>query len=93
MYTREELQKRIFARNKEEWLDATAKDYHSKEEVGVRTVERGIILPLERIIGTHAFAGGVCDENFSFVAGSKRNLDKAGAWHSCEQSYAVDGGG
>ena len=92
MYTREELEGRIFAANKEEWIGAALKDYRFGEEARVQTVEKGIILPLKRIAGTESYAGGVCDEGGGFVAGFSRDLD-APVDLSCEQSYTVDGGG
>ena len=92
MYAREELEGRIFVSNKEEWIDAALKDYRSKEEAAVQTVERGIILPLKRIAGTSSYAGGVCDEGGGFVAGMRQDLE-APSWCSCERGYVVDGGG
>ena len=92
MYTRKELERRIFAANKEEWIDAALRDYRSNEEARVQAVERGIILPLKRIAGTESYAGGVCDEGGGFVAGVRRNLE-ARCSYSCEQGYTVDGGG
>ena len=92
MYTRKELEGRIFAANKEAWIEAALKDYRSKEEAQVQTVEMGIILPLKRIAGTDSYAGGVCDEGFNFVAGHRPDLEKPG-WYSCAEGYAVDVGG
>ena len=92
MYTRKELERRIFAPDKEARIEAALKDYRSKEEAKVQTVERGIILPLKRIAGTGSYAGGVCDEGFNFVAGFRRDSENQ-VGIDCLQSYAVDGGG
>ena len=92
MYTRKELERRIFAPDKEARIEAALKDYRSKEEAKVQTVERGIILPLKRIAGTGSYAGGVCDEGFNFVAGFRRDSENQ-VGLDCLQSYAVDGGG
>ena len=94
MYTRKELERRVFVANKEEWIDAALKDYRSNEEVRVQTVERGIILPLKRIAGTGTYAGGVCDEGGGFVAGFRRGLKNPTGWCEVAQGYKlVDGGG
>ena len=92
MYTKKELEGRIFAANKEAWIEAALKDYRSNEEAQVQTVEMGIILPLKRIAGTDSYAGGVCDEGFNFVAGFRRDSENQ-VGLDCLQSYAVDGGG
>lgn len=94
MYTRQELEKRIFAPNKEKWIEAALKDYRSIEEAKVQTVERGIILPTKKIKDSvnGIYAGGVCDENFSFVAGLRRNLEMQDNL-SCIESYKINGGG
>ena len=94
MYTREELGTRIFAPNKEAWIEAAAKDYRSKEEAKVQTVENGILLPLKKIKDSVSgiYAGGVCDKDFKFVAGFRRNLERQSNM-SCVESYTVDGGG
>ena len=93
MYTREELEGRIFAANKEEWIGAALKDYRFGEEARVQTVEKGIILPLKRIAGTESYAGGVCDEGGGFVAGFRRGLKNPTGRCEVAQGYTVDGGG
>ena len=92
MNAKEELKGRIFTASNEQWIKAAVKDYRSKGEAAVQTVERGIILPLKRIAGTEAYAGGVCDARFKFVAGLRRNLD-CPTYSSCDESYKVHGGG
>ena len=92
MYTNEELEGRIFAPNKAEWVEAALKDYRSKEESAVRAVERGMLLPLKKISGAPFYEGGVCDARFRFVAGFRRSIG-APVWATCEKSYKVTGGG
>lgn len=50
-----------------------------ERDLEVKTVDKGLILPLKTIDTDSRdgiFAGGVCDENGSFVAGLKRKFDK-----------------
>ena len=44
------------------------RSYFSDRELGVREVENGIVLP-KRMGGDRKAYGGVCDENFNFIAG------------------------
>lgn len=84
MYTREELERRIFAPNKETWIEAAAKDYRCEEEAKVQVIENGIILPTRKISETNSWIGGVCDENFNFAVGSGAQEAKC---------YVTNGGG
>lgn len=62
------------------------RSYFSNRKLGVREVERGIFLPNKRVKGKTY--GGVCDENFNFIAGHElfsprvNNLDNRHIWGS-----------
>ena len=93
MYTREELEKRVFVSNKEEWIEAAAKDYRSKEDAKVQVVERGFILPMRAVASAGPCAGGVYDENLDFVACFRRDLENTSNWKEIEKDHEVAGGG
>lgn len=92
MYSKEELEKRIFTENKKKWIDACSKDYFLKEQTKVTIIKNGILLPLKKIdkeTVNGKYGGGVCDEDFNFVGGLSRNAERA-MNYSCKESYKVD---
>ena len=64
------MEKRLYVENVGEWNRNLAKKRFSDRKLKVKVVERGIVLPArQKEIG---YAGGVCDNDFNFVAGYVR---------------------
>ena len=85
----EDFKGRIFAECAKGWENELSKKRLQDKELKVTTVEKGIILPT-RVLPGHgawgAFEGGVCDNDFNFVAG-----DRADGDYACVKSaYTVD---
>lgn len=87
-----DLSKRLYVKNVDEWQAELSKKRFSDRELEVKVVEHGIVLPARIIDGK--WKGGVCDENFNFVAGftredpvSKRRGER---FALIETSYTVD---
>ena len=89
----EDLTKRLYVKNVDEWKAELSKKRFSDRELEVKVVERGIILPPRRIDGK--YKGGVCDSDFNFVAGytMKDPLKDDGIWDNnicVTDSYSVE---
>lgn len=88
-----DLTKRLYVQNVEEWISELSKNRFSDKELEVKVIERGIFLPArESEVG---YEGGVCDNDFNFVAGYTRRvppLDPEGNVEYCDllSSYTVD---
>lgn len=92
MYSKKELERRIFTENKQKYIDLCSQNYMLKGDPLVSKVKNGIILPLKKISDDTAngmYAGGVCDEEFNFIAGLIRNCDRE-INLSCLRSYKVE---
>ena len=92
MYSKKELERRIFTENKQRYIDLCSQNYMLKGDPLVSKVKNGIILPLKKISDDTAngmYAGGVCDEEFNFIAGLKRK-EKEVINMSCESAYVLD---
>ena len=64
------------------------RSYFSDRELGVREVENGIVLPI-KTDGGKAY-GGVCDENFNFIAGNRLfNEEQDDVHRHFSDSYTV----
>lgn len=69
------IQYRIYASNKSEWEKACAENFHKEEQIGIKCVKDAIVEPLvpfkEDYVNT--YMGGVCDNQYKFLAGLVRN--------------------
>ena len=64
------MTKRLYVENVDEWENALTYKRFFDRLPEIKFVERGIILPARKI--GESYKGGVCDENFNFVAGFTR---------------------
>lgn len=68
--------KRFYVQNVKGWKKTlTCKEFLDRE-LEVKVVERGIVLPARKIDGV--LKGGVCDNDFNFVAGFSRGENAVG---------------
>lgn len=79
------LSKRLYHSNLKNWSAALSKKFFSDRELGVKTIDNGIILPAK---APAIRKGGVCDSNFKFVAGLLRSGSAKG-WGNVLSSYTV----
>lgn len=89
----DKFHKSLYAINLTKFEKQISASYIRNEELGCKTIENGIILPLRKIEslgGDGTFEGGVCDESFNFLAGYKRRNDKKFNSLECVRSYKVD---
>jgi len=87
----EDLPNKFYVQNATDWKANLSKKRFSDRVLGVKVIERGIILPARKI--GDAYRGGVCTDNLNFVAGFTR-LDPISKKHgerlgSVESAYAV----
>ena len=68
----EDLSKKFYVHNFGTWKAAVNAKRFSDKKLEVKVIERGIILPLRRINSKEEYEGGVCDNDFNFVAGYYR---------------------
>ena len=92
-----DLSKRFYFERRECYEPILLRNHFDDRELEVRVVENGIILPARIIDGDNkenGFKGGVCDENFNFVAGYTRQdpyiLNNARKDYDVSDSYVVD---
>lgn len=86
--------KRIYISKDNEWEKYISKEYRSDRKLVVDQIYNGIILP-PRYYGRPAgsYEGGVCDENFKYVAGVERECRSSKAfprYYGMGKSYEVD---
>ena len=62
--------KNFYVQNLEGWQKTLSSKKLLDKELEVKVVERGIVLPVRKIDGV--WKGGVCDNDFNFVAGFSR---------------------
>lgn len=67
---------RLYVQNFDGWKAALSKKRFSDKELEVKVIERGIVLPA--LIMDGAWKGGVCDNDFNFVAGYSRVKNNGG---------------
>ncbi|MCD8373248.1 MAG: glycosyltransferase 61 family protein [Clostridia bacterium] len=85
-----DIEDRLFVRNKDMWFKACSRNYRVEYIPKVFEINKGIVLPAKYIPGTaNNYAGGVCDENFKFKAGLRRD-PKSPGWGGVGESYTVD---
>ena len=76
--------------NVEVWEKILSSGKFSDRELDVRIVERGIVLPARKKEGKSGYEGGVCDEDFNFVAGFHRfSNPKINAWINVNSAYEI----
>ncbi len=86
----------LYVEKPELWKKNFATKRFSDDKLEVKVIEHGIVLPARKIeVG---YAGGVCDNDFNFIAGYTRNYadGKAqetkggGRWCCLQSSYSVE---
>ena len=88
-----DLSKRLYVQNPEEWTQSLRRKRIFDDELEVKIVERGIVLPVRPIEGVRGlYLGGVCDSNLKFVAGYYRQKGGGGSkqFNCMESAYEVD---
>jgi len=80
--------RRFYFNRREDWEPAAKKKYFSDRQLKVEVVENGIVLPAKTIDGERR--GGVCDENFNFVAGYTRENHSPNFWCNLLSAYEAD---
>lgn len=82
---------RLYVPNPESWVEKGGKSLFLDGKLEVRKYSNAVVLPLVKRddIATPdgVFSGGVCESDYSYVAGHKRKLDNNKANYSCETSY------
>ena len=87
--------KRVYCKEADatKWKDALSTNYILECDLKSSEVENGIVLPLrfkDDINSTDGvYEGGVCSQQFQFVAGIRRNLEKENVNVSCCSAYSV----
>ena len=71
-----DFSKKLYVQAMDDFKRVLSRERFSNEKLGVKIVERGIILPVRKIDG--ALKGGVCDNDLNFVAGSSRVKNNTG---------------
>lgn len=81
----------MYVENVEEWEAGLSQRRFFKTELEVKVIEHGIVLPSRGIKGRkNVYEGGVCDNDFNFVAGYYRQKNSGGGFNTLESSYTVD---
>ena len=66
----QDFEKRLYVQNVDQWNRKLNKERFSDRKLDVKIINHGIVLPARKMeVG---YAGGVCDNNFNFVAGYTR---------------------
>lgn len=85
----------LFVRDEQAWIKAITANALIKKRATASTYKNAYVLPLKPLepdeqTGTAlegAFKGGVCDSDFTFIAGHIRNLRVLECNHTCIKSY------
>lgn len=85
----EDLSKRLYVENLDRWRREINKKRFFDDELKVKVIEHGIILPSHRI-EFGIFQGGVCDKDLNFVVGNLRKYDGGGGFNTIESAYDFD---
>ena len=87
------FKKKLYAVNLPKFEKQADADYLKKEGLNCITVDNGVILPLRKI-DTPAlnaiYEGGVCDKDFNFIAGHKRNNNGKNNNFEVVRAYKAD---
>ena len=71
------MKKKFYVRSADDWQKTLGNGKFSDRELKVEVVERGIVLPAQKIPDTFTYKGGVCNSDFNFIAGfSRKSPDK-----------------
>lgn len=82
---------RLFVRNRAEWEKVCSQNYYSDRELTVTTAKNAIVLPTKIIDDSKGILkGGICDENFNFLAGFFRYGNNVPGYTAITSSYSVD---
>ncbi len=82
---------RLFVRNRAEWEKLCSQNYYSDRELTVTTAKNAIVLPTKIIDDSKGILkGGICDENFHFLAGFSRYGKNVPGYTAITSSYSVD---
>ena len=65
------MTKNFYVKNFKRWQSTLNAKTFSEEELEVKIIDNGIALPL-RPLPKSQWEGGLCDENFNFIAGFSR---------------------
>jgi len=71
----ENLSKRFYVENVTEWENCLKKKVFLDRKLEAKVIENGIILPARLLPSPNPleeYAGGVCDNDFNFIAGFSR---------------------
>ena len=85
----DDLSRRLYVANVGKWKEFLNRKRASDAELEIKIIEHGIILPTRKD-KDNVRRGGVCDSDFNFVAGYKRNLNGTGGFNCVESSYTVE---
>ena len=88
-----ELSQRLYVPNPEHWQRQCSKNYLSTKLPTARTIRDGIVLPakMKEYKEKHRYKGGVCDQNFKFVAGyTNMAPGKLNGWCCLDEAYEVE---
>ena len=89
MFSDNDLKKRLFVNNYEQWSNLLTKRFLSDRKLGIMQVENGIILPA-KYVGKPASRGGVFENDMTFVAGLLRNKPPAAGSFGVKGAYEVE---
>lgn len=64
---------KFYLQNPDDWKYFFSKKRFSERKLAVKVVEHGIVLPARQI--PRGWAGGVCDNDFNFIAGFSKNMN------------------
>lgn len=89
-----DLSRRFYFAHRTDYKAAAMKKHFSDRQLKVEIVKNGLVLPARRVKGVDTFEGGVCDNDFNFVAGYTRSDPYAGVRrgkaYDVGSSYIVD---
>ncbi len=87
-----DLSKKLYVGNSADWEKNLNQKRFTDKKLEVKVIERGIILPAQKTDGT--WKGGVCDNDFNFIAGFTRtdpvSKKRGERFATVESSYTID---
>lgn len=60
---------KVYAGNADQWIKASEKKCYASRELSCTPCHNGILLPVRKKSNTDQYMGGVCDEEYRFLAG------------------------
>ena len=88
-----ELRRRLYVPNFEHWKKICLQPYFSARELGVQTIEKGVILPARQRDEKNRYLcrGGVCDADLNFVVGyNNQSPDQKNGAYCLDEAYALE---